>query len=165
MKKSVIAFMCFVLFSGCKQTRQRITDFEELKKDIYKRFPNIEASEPDSYIRECTKENRKGTTFPMVKASYALLYKNNILTDPVRFSNKQMDNLLVMLNDSASYKWGEIGTPAFDRHVVFYDKTDKCIGLAHVSFDGMVYMDPYLKKMKWGMVKEPVLDLIKNIGK
>lgn len=186
MNRSKILFICLVLMSGCKQTRQRvtdledlkkeiksgykqtsqrITDFEDLKKEINKRFPTIEVTDPETYKNDRENEDHKRLTFPMVKASYAILYKNNVLTPAIKLSDKELRNLLSMMNDSANYKWGEIGTPQFDRHIVFYDRKDECVGLAHVSFDGMIYTEPYLKKMKWGMVREPVLDLVKSIGK
>jgi hypothetical protein len=159
------AIIVVVFFTGCRETSRRFDDFSDDVKEIYKRHPKIEASDPEHYKNDCKQEDLMKLNFPIDKVSYAMLYKGSLQGRCTRLSDKTLATLLKMLNDTSSYRWGEIGTPDFDNHIVFYNQADVCVGLAHVSYDGMVYTDPFIKKMKWGMVKEPVLDLIKGIGK
>jgi hypothetical protein len=62
-----------------------------------------------------------------------------------------MKELLLILNDSTNYDWGELGTPYFDKYLIFYNSKDECIGLTEVSYDGQTYSHPSLIRMKWGL--------------
>ncbi|HLO92459.1 MAG TPA: hypothetical protein VK172_14940, partial [Lentimicrobium sp.] len=41
---------------------------------------------------------------------------------PKTLDGKQTETILRILNDTASYVWGEIGTPYFDTYFTFHDK-------------------------------------------
>ena len=160
---SLIALI--IVLSGCKYTMQYITGFEDLKKEIYKNSPVIEASDPSTYVKDCKLEDERKFTFPMTKPAYAILYKDKLFSTTRKLSTGNLNTLVRLLNDTTNYKWGEIGTPEYDRYVVMYNSNDKCVGLLHISYDGTVQADPYIKKMKWGMVNEKALEKIKEICK
>lgn len=59
-------------------------------------------------------------------------------------------NILRIINDSSSYKWGEPGTPVFTSAIVFYDKNDMPVGIVKIDTIGYLRTAPYLALTKWG---------------
>lgn len=164
MKYLIYLFIILSIMTiGCKNTVQYATGFADLKKEIYKTAPVIDASDPSTYASDCKLEDQKKITFPMAKPAYAILYKDKLFSLTRKLSSSNLNTLIKLMNDTANYKWGEIGTPDFDRYVVIYASNNKCIGLLHISYDGTVHADPFIKKMKWGMVDEKTLNKIKEI--
>lgn len=59
-----------------------------------------------------------------------------------------------LLNDSASYDWGELGTPEVHYYFTFHDKADKCIGVTTIDLLGQAYSCPPTARMKWGYLNK-----------
>ena len=59
-----------------------------------------------------------------------------------------------MLNDSASYEWGEVGTFIHDKIILFYDKSGKIIGMTEMDDGFQTYSVPSTKTMKWGTLSK-----------
>ncbi len=159
----IIIFVSFVasqLLSSCN-------NYDEIncsicEKEIKQRFPTEVTSDPDNYLLDCKTEYKTKVEFPRDKPVYAKMYFDSFLKSPKALRGKQLSQTLKTLNDSSSYIWGEIGTPHFDRHIFFYDKTGWCIGMTKLSFEGQTYSTPSLARMKWGMLNRNSLsDLMK----
>lgn len=138
---SAFAFLTLNCCDDCKT---------EIKKRCkYEKTPTIE-----SYVDDCTLEFKNGIRFPLNEPVYAKIHFDNLTKPSKTLDRRQTAIILRILNDTASYVWGEIGTPHFDRHFTFHDKTGYCIGYTDFSFEGQTYSTPSLAKMKWGMLTD-----------
>lgn len=82
-----------------------------------------------------------------------------------KLSKSNSEKLVTLLNTPESYIWGEIGTPDFNKRIVFYDKNNKIIGITIYSYEGQTYSNPHLNKMKWGMLSDEANKAILKIIK
>ncbi len=106
------------------------------------------------YDSLCKMENETGIFFPGKGVKYAKLTKNNFWKKSEIVKGKELTELLEFLNDSASYQWGELGTPEIHYYLTYFDQNDNCIGLTTIDSEGMAYSYPMIARMKWGMLKE-----------
>ena len=127
---------------------------DDCKTEIKKRYKYDKTSSIESYVDDCTLEFKNGIRFPLDEPVYAKIHFDKLTKPSKTLDSKQTETILRILNDTASYVWGEIGTPHFDRHFTFHDKAGYCIGYTDFSFDGQTYSTPSLAKMKWGMLTD-----------
>ena len=139
-----ISAFSYVTFNGC----------DDCKTEIKKRYKYDKTSSIESYIDDCTLEFKNKIRFPLDEPVYAKIHFDKLTKPSKTLDNKQTETILRILNDTASYVWGEIGTPHFDRYFTFHDKSGYCIGYTDFSFDGQTYSTPSLAKMKWGMLTD-----------
>ena len=125
---------------------------DDCKIEIKKRYKYDKTSTVENYFADCSLEFNKGIQFPLDKPVSAKIHFDRLTKPAEDLDIKQTETILKILNDTASYVWGEIGTPQFDRHFTFHDKEGNCIGYTDFSFDGQTYSTPSLAKMKWGML-------------
>lgn len=118
---------------------------------IDKNFNYDEYSDPKTFTTDVKNEIDKGVKFPLENPEYVIVKSDKFWKPSRRLSNKKMKELLLILNDSTNYDWGELGTPYFDKYLIFYNSKDECIGLTEVSYDGQTYSHPSLIRMKWGL--------------
>jgi hypothetical protein len=109
---------------------------------------------PNEYDSLCELENEKGIFFPNKEVQYAKLTKNDFLRKTEIIKVKELTDLLEFLNDSTSYRWGELGTPEIHYYLTYFDQDDNCVGLTTIDLEGMTYSYPMIARMKWGMLKE-----------
>ena len=128
--------------------------FDDCKTQIKKRYKYDKTSTIESYVGDCSLEFKKDIQFPIDKPVSAKLHYDKLTKPSKALDTKQTETILRILNDTASYVWGEIGTPHFDRYFTFHDKNGNCIGYTNFSFDGQTYSTPSLAKMKWGMLTD-----------
>ncbi|KOS06178.1 hypothetical protein AM493_09145 [Flavobacterium akiainvivens] len=112
------------------------------------------------YAGQCAEEDKRGIRYPG-KAAYALLHSQNYFSPGKRLAATQMEELLTLLNDSASYDWGELGTPEVHYYFTFHDNADKCIGVTTIDLLGQTYSYPPTAHMKWGLLNK--MDRVKQI--
>lgn len=133
------------------------------ENQIVKKFHDNPTAYPETYDSLCKIEYDKKIFFPKTKAEYAILHFDKFLKRNIQLTNKQLEELLVFLNDSSNYCWGELGTPYFDRFITFHNKIGECVGLTKIDFWGQTYSTPHLSLMKWGLVNPKNHKLIKLI--
>ena len=114
-------------------------------------------------MTKCSFETKNNITFPRVKPTYAELHTDKAFKYGKRLTEKQMNKLIRILNDTSTYTWGELGTAYFDRFITFHDKNDNCIGLTKIDFGGQTYSTPYTAKMKWGLIAPDKNEFFKTI--
>ncbi|UOQ74503.1 hypothetical protein [Hymenobacter cellulosilyticus] len=117
-------------------------------------------ADPEHYQAAVRQEDRQHKRFPPTPPAYALVHVDRRFTAPQRLGPAQLQQLLRVLNDSASYQWGEIGTPYFDRVITFHSAAGACIGVTELSYDSQTYSTPRLARMKWGELQEQALQQI-----
>ena len=118
----------------------------------YQYYDQGDFATPDMYKADVRKEEKSHIRFPLRPPAYAVVeYKAPWkLSRTLTFD--ETEELTALLNDTASYVWGEVGTAEYDVHITFYDSMDKVIGLTNVDYDnvGQTYSYPTVKRMKWG---------------
>ena len=133
---------------------------DDCKMEIKKRYKYDKTSSIENYIEDCALEFKNGIQFPIDKPVIAKMHFDKLTKATKTLDSKQTEIILKILNDTASYVWGEIGTTHFDRHFTFYDKAGYCIGYTDFSFDGQTYSTPSLAKMKWGMLTDKAREIL-----
>jgi hypothetical protein len=115
----------------------------------------------DSLIRVDIANNK---TFLLDKAAYSEIWNNQFPFSKTKFNFDQTERILKILNDSSTYMWGEIGTPYFDKTIIFYGEKTDVIGYTIVSFDGQTRSFPDVALTKWGALSpEGFKDLVTAI--
>ena len=163
---SLCMILILGLISGCGNGMHQ--NFEKCEKEIDKRFPSAEVSYPENYDSLCMQETLNNITFPRITPSYAVLHFNKFYKkSAIRLTMEQMNNIISILNDTANYEWGELGTPFFDRIITFHDDKGNCIGITKIDSyrkTYQTYSTPYNAKMKWGAMKtENLYNVIRKI--
>ncbi len=138
-----------------------LTNPYRFTKDDFKQvYKNGDAATQENYIAQCKAEFEGNLFFPLGDVSKAVFCKGFFSLDKTLDSNKAK-RLVTILNDTASYIWGESGTFLPDRAIVFYDKNNNPIGITELEEDGrQTYSHPYLKRTKWGALKDNAVNEI-----
>ena len=148
----LIGFISLVTIGTFVFTRPNI---KNIKNEIAKNNSYFaETPIPKEYDSLCKIENNKEVYFPSNHVEYAKLTKNGFWKKSKLVKGTKLTELLEFLNDSTSYRWGELGTPEIHYYLTYYDQNDNCIGLTTIDLEGMAYSYPSIARMKWGMLKE-----------
>ena len=167
MRKGLNIFnilLCFSFVACGLNGTQWHRKFDGCEKQIDKRFPSVETSSWEDYDSLCLQETANNISFPRITPSYAVLHFDKFCKSDIRLTFEQMNEIIVILNDTANYCWGELGTPYFDRVITFHDNEGDCIGITYLDFGGQTYSYPLNAKMKWGLMKtDKLFELIRKI--
>lgn len=130
-------------------------------KQVYK---SGEAATQENYAAQCQAEFDSSVLFPIGQVSKAVFCKGFFSLDKSLDADKTK-RLVEILNDTASYAWGEVGTFLPDRAIVFYDKDNKPLGITELEEERGLqsYSYPYLRRMKWGALTEKAFEQIDKI--
>lgn len=128
-------------------------ELERHKDEIKFRDVN-NVSDSKHYVVDCKKEYSEKRNFPLEEVAYSKLHYIYPWKLDKKFDKEKTKEILIILNDSSSYEWGEIGTPFFDSHLTFHSKNGQIIVLTELSKEGQTYSTPSLFRMKWGFIKE-----------
>lgn len=135
---------------------------------IYVTFPNkekIENNNKNKYSMNITPDINnydslvkidieKKRTILLGEAKSAEMYNNSLPFLTHKFELNETQRILKIINDSTNFDWGEIGTPYYDKIIVFFDKNKNEIGYINVSFDGQIDVFPNLTHTKWGLLSD-----------
>ena len=99
----------------------------------------------------------------MERVIKARLFSNTFPFESKEISLSITQELLILLNDSSSYIWGECGTPYYDEILVYYDDKDNEVGYTNIDFGGGVQNYPYRYLMKWGTLSPQRKEKIRQI--
>ena len=156
----VILVVMFLISNSYRPLSVNIT----IEDKFYEGY-QTEVAMREDYKEKCDFENRNNITFPRVKPDKVFLHSNGLIKHKKRLNQKQIYELLIILNDSTNYVWGEFGTPEFQYYFTFLNAENEIIGVTKVDLIGMAYSKPYIAKMKWGQLgqKEKLHNLIYDI--
>ena len=156
MSKTVktIIFIILIIFIWAIYIFIRFPSIEKIENKLKNKYTeNItpDKTNYDSLVKKDFEENR---TILLGKAKSSEMYdnKNPILTHT--FDLNETAKIIKILNDSSSYNWGEIGTPYYDKKIIFYDKNKSEIGYVNISFDGQINVFPNVALTKWGLLSD-----------
>jgi hypothetical protein len=129
-------------------------DKEKIKsnfKDRYFKYITPDINNYDSLVKIDIKEKR---TILLGKAKSAVMHNNSFPFSTHKFELNETVRILKIINDSTNFDWGEIGTPYYDKIIVFFDKNENEIGYINVSLDGEIDVFPNLAHTKWGLLSD-----------
>jgi hypothetical protein len=115
---------------------------------------NQDIAYPDTYKEICKKEITM--SFPLESVSYAKVSDMAGLNSK-RLKTKELNDLILILNDTGSYEWGEIGTFEPTHKILFFNQKDEVIGITKIEIDRyfvQTQSNPHLGKMKWGALSK-----------
>lgn len=113
-----------------------------------------EVSYRDNYDQLVQADEEQGIEFPLEKVKYATVVAECFPFTSNRLDSTQTQLILEILNDTSSYRWGEFGTPFYDRTIFYFDSSDKLIGYTMIDMMGEIESYPYCSLMKWGMMTD-----------
>ena len=125
-------------------------------------------ADPKNYNFLVEKEDKNEYRFPRNEPNKVILFSNyNYWKSEYILTDEQSRKLLKILNDSTSYRWGELGTPEVHYYFKYYNDKNELIGFTKIDQEGMAYSEPYLTKMKWCGLKniDELNKLIRTIEK
>ncbi len=141
-------------------------NFKKVKtelKEKYSDFSNGTNEDKLTYKTDVSKEKTNQIKFPQTDLNSAKIYGRFFSADQ-KLNLSQTKRLTEILNDSSSYRWGEIGTFEHNKTIVFYDSEKNIIGITELDSDlRQTYSIPSTKTMKWGNLSDKGLEKLKEI--
>ncbi len=116
----------------------------------------------NTYDKDCLFETERKIMFPLEKANYCIIYRGVLLKD-IRIDSYRTQEIITVLNDTSSYRWGEVGTYFEDWKIIFYNSNNNIIGITSIDLGGYTYSSPYIRKMKWGSLRDESLGRLMRI--
>ena len=118
----------------------------------------------ESYSTDVENELENSSEFIM-KVEKAKLFNGPFFSPKIFRKNKAQKLAKIMVNPS-SYEWGET-TVEYNRHIIFFDKDEKIIGITKIDAENeFLDTSPFLKTMKWGKLskktKKDLLTILNN---
>lgn len=163
---TLLIILAIIFISSKINFKPNFVDFF-IDEKFYENY-SPETVMPENYKSIVKFENENGKTFPRTIPKKIILYSNyGFLKSKYELDKDESKQLLKILNDSASYQWGELGTPEVHYYFKYLDDNNNLIGFTTIDQEGMAYSKPYLGKMKWcGMRKiNEINSLINEIEK
>ncbi|WP_312822919.1 hypothetical protein [Epilithonimonas sp.] len=154
MKKILFIIVVFVVgfFTYNFLTYPNFDEIEDNLNSRTKRKVN-QVNWKDTYDKDVQFDLKNELNFSINNTVEAKLYSNPLLP-PKIFETTQAKQLVKILNDSASYDWGET-TVEYKRNLIFIDGSDKIIGLSKLDVENQfVSTIPFKRTMKWGKLSK-----------
>lgn len=105
----------------------------------------------DSLVKIDIKQKK---TILLGEAKSSRMYNNSFPFSTHKFELNETERILKIINDSTNFDWGEIGTPYYDKIIIFFDKNENEIGYVNISLDGQIDVFPNLTHTKWGLLSD-----------
>lgn len=135
--------------------------WDNLIEKIQISYKSEVVQEIEDYSLIVSKSNSR--KFPIKVPNKAIVVKNNLFRTSNHIQETDLKEIILLLNDSANYKWGEIGTPYFDIDIFYFDENNKAIGVTKFSYDGQTYSYPHIPVMKWGLLQSDAFHKLSKI--
>lgn len=145
----VIAVLTWVVYRlSCKVNADKIiTTTKELYEESVTSFP-------ENYDSLIAVDLINGRTYLKETASYAIMVNNQFPYRREHIDIQTTEEIIKILNDSSTYRWGELGTPYHEKTIEFYDNKGNAIGFTDIDYGGELDSYPYRSLMKWGSLSE-----------
>lgn len=155
--KIVYKLVLLVLISALTWLTYKVVSFpntQKIQQKLNKRYSTYTTPDQDNYARLVKLDQKEKRTILTGKAQFSTMYDRSLPHEKHTFNQVETERILEIINDSSSFIWGEIGTPYFDKTIIFYDKNQNEIGYLDVSFDGEIDVFPNLALTKWGLLSD-----------
>ena len=140
-------------------------NFEKVRNELREKYSDLQNGTDEdklTYKTDVLREKTNGIEFPKAELNSAKIYGKFFSADQ-KLNSTQAKKLTEILNDSSSYRWGEIGTFIKHKTIVFYDSDKNIIGITELDSDlRQTYSTPSNKTMKWGNLSDSGLKKLKR---
>jgi hypothetical protein len=164
IKIGIISGIAFLGFFG-----YRYVNTPNLKSiEVESSYSQSEISYRYNYTDLVEKDKESSNEFLLGEAEYSIIYSNFFPFESRKLDKEESVELLVILNDSSNYSWGEWGTPKYSKTIVYFNANDEEIGYTKWEPLGEADSFPYRSLMKWGMISnngdKKLREIIENGG-
>lgn len=126
-------------------------DLKKLRHEIEIKNKDSEVAHPRSYDSLVTFELNRGISFLENEAVNSEICSNYFPYQKKLLDSEQTQRLLLILNDTSNYIWGETGTPEFDKTIIYYGQNKEVVGCTILSTEsGEAKSYPHRSLTKWG---------------
>lgn len=126
----------------------------KIEQKISQSYPPSNTPTKGNYASLVKVDQKEKKVILLGLAQSATMYNRSFPYATHTFNKWETERILHIINDSSSFVWGEIGTPYFDKTIIFYDKNQNEIGYLDFSFDGEIEIFPNLALTKWGLLSD-----------
>ncbi len=127
---------------------------EKIRNNFKNKYSQNITPDKNNYSNLVKIDSKKEKTILLGIAKSSKMYNNSFPFLTHKFELNETDRILKTINDSSSFDWGEIGTPYYDKTIVFFDKDKNEIGYIDISLDGQIDVFPNLALTKWGLLSD-----------
>ncbi|OYU96917.1 MAG: hypothetical protein CFE21_01115 [Bacteroidetes bacterium B1(2017)] len=129
-------------------------DTEKIIKNQKGKYHETTTPDQSTYARLVKEDKKAKRTILLGKATHSVMHDNMFPFSTHEFNLNETERILEVINDSANFNWGEIGTPYYDKIIFFYDEDENEIGYLDISLDGEIKVFPDLALTKWGLLSD-----------
>lgn len=128
-------------------------------------YPESEISYRKNYKKLVEQDLINGYSFLKNGAHYAVVFDNTFPYTKSTLTSQNTMQIILLLNDSSAYEWGEFGTPEHSQTIVFYSSNSTPVGYTQIDPMGEVENYPYRSLMKWGKLSKTSFNQLKELIK
>ncbi len=129
-------------------------DKEKVVNNLKGKYSESVTPDKNNYDSLVKIEIKEKQAILLREAKSAEMHNNSFPIFTHKFELNETERILKIISDSTNFKWGEIGTPYYDKTIVFFDKNENEIGYVDISLDGQINMFPNLAITKWGLLTD-----------
>lgn len=125
---------------------------EKIKNNLINKYSESVTPDKKNFDSLVKIELNQNQSILVNETKTAKIYNNLLPLFYHKFELNETEKILKIICDSTNYKWGEIGTPFYDKTIILFDKNKNEIGYIDISLDGQIDMFPNLAITKWGLL-------------
>lgn len=125
---------------------------EKIKNNLINKYSESVTPDKKNFDSLVKIELNQNQSILLNETKTAKIYNNLLPLFYHKFELNETEKILKIICDSTNYKWGEIGTPFYDKTIILFDKNKNEIGYIDISLDGQIDMFPNLAITKWGLL-------------
>lgn len=127
---------------------------EKIKNNLINKYSESVTPDKKNFDSLVKIELNQNQSILLNETKTAKIYNNLLPLFYHKFELNETEKILKIICDSTNYKWGEIGTPFYDKTIILFDKNKNEIGYIDISLDGQIDMFPNLAITKWGLLTD-----------
>ena len=127
---------------------------EKIKNNLINKYSESVTPDKKNFDSLVKIELNQNQSILINETKTAKIYNNLLPLFYHKLELNETEKILKIICDSTNYKWGEIGTPFYDKTIILFDKNENEIGYIDISLDGQIDMFPNLAITKWGLLTD-----------
>ena len=152
MKKKIMLLAISVIIILLAYSFFTFPNKEKIKNNLINKYSESVTPDKKNFDSLVKIELNQNQSILLNETKTAKIYNNLLPLFYHKFELNETEKILKIICDSTNYKWGEIGTPFYDKTIILFDKNKNEIGYIDISLDGQIDMFPNLAITKWGLL-------------
>lgn len=154
MKKKIMLLAISVIIILLAYSFFTFPNKEKIKNNLINKYSESVTPDKKNFDSLVKIELNQNQSILLNETKTAKIYNNLLPLFYHKFELNETEKILKIICDSTNYKWGEIGTPFYDKTIILFDKNENEIGYIDISLDGQIDMFPNLAITKWGLLTD-----------